>query len=173
MSSLRGFLAGWGLTGFVWASRARLARSDVGTRRRQNHRGIPRAGAATTRLRLILETLENKEPMRHPLFADLPPQPTVVCPECGTPVPLTEALAAPLLEAARAEYEGKLRTQNEAFAGRQEELARQRRHVCWEAAEQIGSARQTLSVNPKAPAPNRCTAGATLRLRSPDKPRLL
>ncbi|MGC1362642.1 MAG: DUF2130 domain-containing protein [Silvibacterium sp.] len=46
-------------------------------------------------------------------------------------------MAAPLLEAARAEYEGKLRTQNEAFAGRQEELARRERSAA-EAAEQIG-----------------------------------
>jgi hypothetical protein len=48
---------------------------------------------------------------------------TVACPKCGTPVPLTEALAAPLIEATRVEYEAKLRIQNENFARQQAELA--------------------------------------------------
>lgn len=54
--------------------------------------------------------------------ANLVAQPTAACPKCGTPVPLTEALAAPLLEATRAEYEGRLRTQQEDFQRQQQEL---------------------------------------------------
>ncbi len=58
-------------------------------------------------------------------------QPTVPCPRCGEPVPLTEALAAPLLQATRAEYETKLRLQNEHLNRQQTELTRQQ-----QAAEQ-------------------------------------
>jgi hypothetical protein len=54
---------------------------------------------------------------------NMPGQPTVACPKCGTRVPLTEALAAPLIEATRVEYENKLRVQNEAFARQEDELA--------------------------------------------------
>ena len=50
-------------------------------------------------------------------------QPTVACPNCGTPVPLTEALAGPLIEAARTEFEGKLRQQTQALRQQQQELA--------------------------------------------------
>ena len=49
-------------------------------------------------------------------------QPAVNCPKCGTPVLLTEALAAPLLAATRAEYEAKLSAQNESLARQQKEL---------------------------------------------------
>ena len=61
------------------------------------------------------------------LAADSVTQPTAACPKCGSPVPLTEALAAPLLEATRAEYEGKLRTQRDAFQRQQQELGRRER----------------------------------------------
>lgn len=54
--------------------------------------------------------------------ASISPQTTVACPKCGTPVQLTEALAAPLIEATRAEYESKLKAQSDGFALRQEEL---------------------------------------------------
>jgi len=59
-----------------------------------------------------------------PIAVELAPQPTVACPKCGTPVPLTEALAAPLLEATRADYEGRLRIKDEALADQQNELKR-------------------------------------------------
>ena len=72
-----------------------------------------------------------------PLFtADPTLQPTVPCPNCGTPVPLTEALAAPLLEATRAEYEAKLRVQDDAVARQQEELSR-KEQAALEAAHQL------------------------------------
>ena len=61
------------------------------------------------------------------LALDVVAQPTAACPKCGSPVPLTEALAAPLLEATRAEYENKLRTQREDFQGQQQELGRRER----------------------------------------------
>src|ERR1017187_5427438 len=68
--------------------------------------------------------------------ANLSSQPTVVCPKCGTPVPLSEALAAPLIEATRAEYESKLRIQNEAFARQNDELTRKERSAA-ETAQQL------------------------------------
>lgn len=61
---------------------------------------------------------------------------TVACPKCGTPVPLTEALAAPLIEATRAEYESKLRAQNKALARREEEIE-QGRLTAAKTAEQL------------------------------------
>lgn len=61
------------------------------------------------------------------LAVDLVAQPTAACPKCGTPVPLTEALAAPLLEATRAEYEKRLQTQSAEFRGQQQELAQRER----------------------------------------------
>ncbi len=66
------------------------------------------------------------------LALDLVAQPTAACPNCGTPVPLTEALAAPLLEATRAEYENKLRAQKDAFQKHQQEIERRER-----AAEEV------------------------------------
>ena len=67
---------------------------------------------------------------------DLAAQPTAACPKCGTAVPLTEALAAPLLEATRAEYEAKLRTQRDGFQKQQQELGR-REQAADEARQQL------------------------------------
>jgi len=44
------------------------------------------------------------------------PDPTITCPHCKGDVRLTESLAAPLVEATRAQYEAKLRTEREAIA---------------------------------------------------------
>ena len=63
-------------------------------------------------------------------------QPTAACPKCGAAVPLTEALAAPLLEATRAEYETKLRTQRDDFERQQQELGRRER-AAEEARQQL------------------------------------
>ncbi len=83
----------------------------------------------------ILKASENVDPM--PATAPtLAPQPTVACPQCGTPVPLTEALAGPLIEATRAEYEAKLGAQNEALARQQDELGRKERSAV-ELAQQL------------------------------------
>ena len=70
------------------------------------------------------------------LALDLVAQPTAACPNCGTPVPLTEALAAPLLEATRAEYENKLRAQRDDFQKQQQEIGRRER-AAEEAREQL------------------------------------
>lgn len=56
--------------------------------------------------------------------AEVAPQATVACPRCGTPVHLTEALAAPLLAATRAEFEEKLQVQRELADRQQGELDR-------------------------------------------------
>jgi hypothetical protein len=64
------------------------------------------------------------------------PQPTVACPKCGTPVPLTEALAGPLLEATRVEYENKLQAKDAAFAKQQDEL-KQKETAARELAQQL------------------------------------
>lgn len=61
------------------------------------------------------------------VVANTIPQPTVPCPKCGTPVPLTEALAAPLIEATRAQYESKLRDSNKELERQKEELAMKER----------------------------------------------
>ena len=70
------------------------------------------------------------------LPVDLVAQPTAACPKCGTPVPLTEALAAPLLEATRAEYENKLKVQRDDFQRQQQELGLRER-AAEEARQQL------------------------------------
>ncbi len=52
---------------------------------------------------------------------------TVACPKCGTPVPLTEALAAPLIEATKAEYESRLQEQGSELRLRTEQFEEQER----------------------------------------------
>lgn len=51
-------------------------------------------------------------------------QPSIACPRCGAPVLLTEALAAPLLEATRSDYESKLRAKENEYASQVAELRR-------------------------------------------------
>ena len=70
------------------------------------------------------------------LAVDLVAQPTAACPKCGSPVPFTEALAAPLLEATRAEYENKLRVQRDDLQRQQQELGRRER-AAEEARQQL------------------------------------
>lgn len=70
------------------------------------------------------------------LAVDLVAQPTAACPKCGSPVPLTEALVALLLEATRAEYENKLRVQKDGFQRQQQELGRRER-AAEEARQQL------------------------------------
>src|SRR5487761_1094432 len=74
--------------------------------------------------------------MSQPAAAKLATLPTVACPKCGTPIPLTEALAAPLIEAARTEYESKFRVQKKALARQQEELE-QKEQTAVKSAEQL------------------------------------
>ena len=62
-----------------------------------------------------------------PIAENFVAQPVAACPKCGSPVPLTEALAAPLLEATRAEYELKLRAQKDDLLGQQQEVVRRER----------------------------------------------
>lgn len=71
-------------------------------------------------------------------------QPTAACPKCGTAVPLTEALAAPLLEATRAEYENKLKAQSDDFKSQQQELG-QRERAAAKAREQLDEREATLT----------------------------
>jgi hypothetical protein len=53
-----------------------------------------------------------------------PSDPTITCPHCKTEVRLTESLAAPLVEATRAQYEAKLNTERSAIAKAEAEKAR-------------------------------------------------
>jgi hypothetical protein len=52
-------------------------------------------------------------------------EPTVICPQCGTEIKLTESLAAPLLESVRQQYEQRL-TQKDADIAKREQLLQQR-----------------------------------------------
>lgn len=47
---------------------------------------------------------------------------TIVCPKCGTEVPLTESLAAPFIEATRRQYEQRISAQDEEIAKRETDL---------------------------------------------------
>ncbi len=49
-------------------------------------------------------------------------EPTIICPKCKTEIPLTESLAAPLLEATRRQYEKKLSQKDKEIEQREEAL---------------------------------------------------
>ncbi|WP_342712877.1 DUF2130 domain-containing protein [Bradyrhizobium sp. B124] len=56
-------------------------------------------------------------------------EPHVVCPKCSHPIPLTESLAAPLLEAERRDLQRKLVAKEAEFARRADELRQQQNEV--------------------------------------------
>jgi hypothetical protein len=49
-------------------------------------------------------------------------EPTIVCPNCRADIKLTDSLAAPLIEATKAEYERRLAEQRNAVADREADL---------------------------------------------------
>ena len=53
-------------------------------------------------------------------------QPTISCPKCQSEIKLTESLAAPLIEATRADYERKIAEQAEIVRQKEETLAAER-----------------------------------------------
>src|SRR5258707_6943531 len=52
-------------------------------------------------------------------------EPHVVCPRCNHQIPLTESIAAPLLEAERLDFQKKLAAREAEFARKTDELRRQ------------------------------------------------
>jgi hypothetical protein len=52
-------------------------------------------------------------------------EPHIVCPKCSHQIPLTESIAAPLLEAERREFQEKLVAREAEFARKADELRRQ------------------------------------------------
>lgn len=56
-------------------------------------------------------------------------EPTITCPKCKTEIPLTESLAAPLLEAARKQYERKISQKDKEIEQREEALREKERKV--------------------------------------------
>lgn len=71
-------------------------------------------------------------------------EPSIKCPNCGEEIKLTESLAAPLVEAVRAQYERKLKSQNKEIAEREaaikqqaDALERKRKAIDLQIAEQV------------------------------------
>ena len=56
-------------------------------------------------------------------------EPTIICPKCKTEIPLTESLAAPLLEATRRQYERKLSQKDKEIEQREEALREKEKKV--------------------------------------------
>jgi hypothetical protein len=56
-------------------------------------------------------------------------EPTITCPKCKTEIPLTESLAAPLLEATRRQYERKLSQKDREIEQREEALREKEKKV--------------------------------------------
>ncbi len=56
-------------------------------------------------------------------------EPTIICPKCKAEIPLTESLAAPLLEATRKQYEGKLSQKDKEIEQREEALHEKEKKV--------------------------------------------
>ena len=63
-------------------------------------------------------------------------EPTITCPNCKTEIKLTESLAAPLIQAARAEYEKKF-TDKEAEVAQREAAVREQQAAIAKAKETI------------------------------------
>ena len=55
--------------------------------------------------------------------------PHIPCPKCGHQIPLTESIAAPLLEAERRDFQQKLASREVEFARKADELRRQKDEV--------------------------------------------
>jgi len=56
-------------------------------------------------------------------------EPTIICPKCKTEIPLTESLAAPLLEATRRQYERKLSQKDKEIEQREQALRDEEKNV--------------------------------------------
>lgn len=56
-------------------------------------------------------------------------EPTIICPHCRTEIPLTESLAAPLIAAARQQFEAKLSKKDEEIAQREMVVSRKEKHL--------------------------------------------
>jgi hypothetical protein len=72
------------------------------------------------------------------------PEPTIICPKCKAEIPLTESLAAPLLEITRKQYERKLSQKDKEIEQREEvlrdkekKIAEVRRRLDQQVAEQV------------------------------------
>jgi hypothetical protein len=71
-------------------------------------------------------------------------EPTITCPKCKTEIPLTESLAAPLLEATRRDYESKLSDKDreierreDALHGREKEVIAAQREIEQRVADRV------------------------------------
>jgi hypothetical protein len=56
-------------------------------------------------------------------------EPIIKCPHCSTEIKLTESLAAPLVQAARKEYEAKISAKEAEVSKREEELRTQQKNI--------------------------------------------
>lgn len=77
-------------------------------------------------------------------------EPTITCPNCGSVIPLTASLAAPLIAATRREYERQIRQKDEEVAKREQgirdkekEIAEAKRTLDDQVAEQVGEQLKT------------------------------
>ena len=71
-------------------------------------------------------------------------EPTITCPKCKTEIPLTESLAAPLIEATRKQFERKLSQKDkeieqreEAIRDKEKKLAESKRKIEQQVADQV------------------------------------
>ena len=78
--------------------------------------------------------------------------PQIVCPQCSTPIKLTESLAAPLIAQTRKQFEQQLASKEADFARReavlrqtQQDLARAREAVDEEVAKKLNAERASIA----------------------------
>jgi hypothetical protein len=79
-------------------------------------------------------------------------EPTITCPACGSAMPLTQSLAAPLLARTRGEYEARLASERAAIAAREAELALAREGLAAEVAAGVAAERARLGAEARAAA---------------------
>jgi hypothetical protein len=75
--------------------------------------------------------------------------PHIPCPKCGHQIPLTESIAAPLLEVERRDFQAKLAARDAEFARKAEELRRQEDEVAKARANVEEQIKQRLEIERK------------------------
>src|SRR6185312_10602437 len=76
-------------------------------------------------------------------------EPHIVCPKCSHQIPLTESIAAPLLEAERREFQEKLAAREGEFARKADDLRRQQDELAKARASVEEQIRQRLEAERK------------------------
>ena len=78
-------------------------------------------------------------------------EPTIACPRCGAEIKLTDSLAAPMVEAVKRDYEGRLSEKNaevlareKALKEREQALQKQKESIDDQVSKQVAEEREKI-----------------------------